>query len=422
MIAICSPHFPSEGSHGNPVVSKAFLRSGHSPTLLLAFLYFDVSFMVWVVNGAMAPFISEDLHLTAAQKGLMISIPVLAGGLLRIPLGLTAEIWGRKQAAMLGMFLTILGLLYGWKFTDTYTDVLLMGGMLGVAGASFAVALPLGSGWFPPEHQGLAMGIAGAGNSGTVLAGLFAPPLAQRFGWADVYAFAALPVLAVLAAMWLFAKEPPDRLAHKGLVDYLKILVEGDLWAFNLLYWVTFGGFVGFSSFLPTFFRDQYHLSRVHAGQFMTIVAFTASAVRVLGGYVSDRVGGINVLKVLYIVIAATAVAAALLPALPAMLVILFFMAVGMGAGNGAVFQLLPFRWPHAKAIASGVVGEFGAIGGAFIPAIMGISRESSGSFTAGFLVYAASAAAAWLLLLGVARIWTERWIGEGGRAGKSYR
>lgn len=328
------------------VSGATFLRSGHAPTLLLAFLYFDVSFMVWVVNGAMAPFISDDLRLTAAQKGLMVSVPVLAGGLLRIPLGFLAEVWGRKNAAMLGMVMTVLGLLYGWRFADSYTEVLIMGGMLGVAGASFAVALPLGSGWFPPRYQGLAMGIAGAGNSGTVLAGL-----------------------------------------------------------------------VGFSSFLPTFFRDQYALDKVRAGQFMIVVALTASAVRVLGGFLSDRVGGINVLKVLYLLIAVTALLAAWLPPLPLMLVVLFFMAVGMGAGNGAVFQLLPFRWPQAKAIATGVVGEFGALGGAFIPAFMGLAKESTGSFAGGFRIYAASAVIAWLLLLWAARIWTRRWIGEGGRA-----
>ncbi len=399
------------------VSGSTFLRSGHAPTLLLAFLYFDVSFMVWVVNGAMAPFISDDLGLTAAQKGLMVSVPVLAGGLLRIPLGFLAEVWGRKNAAMLGMVLTVLSLLYGWRFADSYSEVLIMGGMLGVAGASFAVALPLGSGWFPPRYQGLAMGIAGAGNSGTVLAGLFAPPLAQRYGWANVYALVAIPVLAVLVAMALLAKEPPDRPARRRMADYLKIFVETDLWVFNVLYWVTFGGFVGFSSFLPTFFRDQYALDKVRAGQFMIVVALTASAVRVLGGFLSDRVGGINVLKVLYLLIAVTALLAAWLPPLPLMLVVLFFMAVGMGAGNGAVFQLLPFRWPQAKAIATGVVGEFGALGGAFIPAFMGLAKESTGSFAGGFRIYAASAVIAWLLLLWAARIWTRRWIGEGGRA-----
>jgi NNP family nitrate/nitrite transporter-like MFS transporter len=157
-------------------MAKGFWKSGHPPTLLMAFLYFDMSFMVWMINAAMAPFISQELHLSAPQKGLMLSIPVFAGALLRIPLGLVAEIIGRKAAALIGLAITIAAMFYGFTFVNSYYEVLFMGGLLGVAGASFAVALPLGAGWFPPQHQGLAMGIAGAGNSGTIFAGLLAPP------------------------------------------------------------------------------------------------------------------------------------------------------------------------------------------------------------------------------------------------------
>ena len=256
---------------------KGFWKSGHPPTLLMAFLYFDVSFMVWMVNAAMAPFISQEFNLTPAQKGLMLSIPVFAGALLRIPLGLAAEIIGRKTAALIGLGGTILAMVYGFYLVNTYNQVLILGALLGVAGASFAVALPLGSGWFPPQYQGLAMGIAGAGNSGTVLAGLFAGPLAKTYGWQNVYGYFAIPVLVVMGLMWLLAKEPPDKVEHKKLTDYLKVLVEKDIWIFNLLYWVTFGGFVGFASFVPTFMADQYGVSKVVAGQFMIVVGFTAS-------------------------------------------------------------------------------------------------------------------------------------------------
>lgn len=397
--------------------AKGFWKSGHPPTLLMAFLYFDVSFMVWMVNAAMAPFISEQFGLSAAQKGLMLSVPVFAGAIFRIPLGLVAEVIGRKTAAMIGMALTIIGLLYGWLFVRDYAGVLVMGGFLGVAGASFAVALPLGAGWFPPRHQGLAMGIAGAGNSGSVLAGLIAPPLANAYGWSNVYGLAVIPVAVVLLLTAILAKEPPDRMERKPLGAYLKVLVEPDTWAFNLLYWVTFGGFVGFSSFLPTFFRDQYGLNKVQAGQFMTVVAFTASAVRILGGWLSDRIGGISALKILYVVIAAAAVGAATLPSLGLVLLLLFVLTAAMGAGNGAVFQLLPLRFPYAKAITTGIVGEFGALGGAFIPGMMGYAKQTTGSFANGFLVYAATALAAWLLLLAVQRRWTRSWCREGGLA-----
>ena len=394
-----------------------FWKAGHLPTLFLAFLYFDVSFMVWMVNAAMAPFISQQFQLSVEQKGMMLAVPVFAGSLLRIPLGLLAEYIGRKRTALLAMGFTIAAMLYGFFFVRTYGEVLFMGGLLGVAGASFAVALPLGSGWFPPKYQGLAMGIAGAGNSGTILAGLFAAPLASTYGWSKVYGLFALPVLFVMIALFLFAKEPPDKVVRKRLVDYAKMLGEKDVWIFNFLYAVTFGGFVGFSSFVPTLMADQYQLDKVHAGQFMILVGFTASAVRVVGGWVSDRYGGITALIGMYMLIAGGAMLSGTLPSLVLMFGFLFVMSAGMGAGNGAVFQLLPLRFPHAKALASGIVGEFGALGGALIPLLMGFSKRHTGSFGLGFAVYAAAAGVALVVLLVARRRWVGQWVGKGGRA-----
>jgi Nitrate/nitrite transporter len=151
------------------------MKSGHPPTLFAAFLYFDFCFAVWVLNGVMAPFLTESFKLTPAQTGFMISVPILAGALMRFPLGVIAQYIGRKNAAMIEMGLIMVAMAYGFFFVATFGDALAMGVLLGIAGASFGVALSLGSGWFPKEHKGLAMGIAGAGNSGTAIAALTAP-------------------------------------------------------------------------------------------------------------------------------------------------------------------------------------------------------------------------------------------------------
>lgn len=396
---------------------KGFWKSGHPPTLIMALLYFDMSFMVWMVNAAMAPFISQEFGLSPAQKGLMLSIPVFAGAFLRIPLGLVAEMIGRKAAALIGLSITIGAMLYGFFFVSTYIEVLVMGGLLGVAGASFAVALPLGAGWFPPERQGLAMGIAGAGNSGTIFAGLFAPPLATMFGWNAVYGFFAIPIAIVMVLMWFFAKEPPDKMERKSMGSYLKVLAEKDIWIFNILYWVTFGGYVGFSSFIPTLMADQYGVSKVSAGQFMILIGFTASAVRVIGGYCADRFGGIRVLSFIYVLILVGAIGAALLPPIQMFILFIVLMSAGMGVGNGSVFQLLPLRYPHAKAITSGVVGEFGALGGAFIPMAMGFSMGTFQTYSGGFIIYGITSVIALGVLLVVQHRWTTSWVGKGGKA-----
>jgi NNP family nitrate/nitrite transporter-like MFS transporter len=190
---------------------KTFLKAGHPPTLFASFLYFDFCFAIWVLNGAMAPYISETFNLSAGEKGFMISIPILAGAIMRFPLGVLAQYIGRKNAALTEMGLIFGSLIFGFMMVPTYSNVLAMGVFLGIAGASFGVALSLGSGWFPPKYKGLAMGIAGAGNSGTVLAMLFAPPLAEAYGWQAVYGIGALFMLLPILVMIIFAKEPPDR-------------------------------------------------------------------------------------------------------------------------------------------------------------------------------------------------------------------
>ena len=169
---------------------KAFMKSGHPPTLLAAFLYFDFCFAIWVLNGAMGPFISQAFHLSPAQIGFMVSVPTLAGAFMRFPLGVLSQYIGRKNAAIVEMSAIVIALFYGFFFVHTYHNVLAMGVLLGIAGASFGVALSLGSGWFPKQYKGLAMGIAGAGNRGTAMAALFAPRLAMHFGWQHVYGFA----------------------------------------------------------------------------------------------------------------------------------------------------------------------------------------------------------------------------------------
>src|SRR5205085_8329506 len=142
-------------------------------------------------------------------KGLMLSVPIIAGALMRFPLGVLSQYIGRKSATLVEMGLIAVAMLFGFFFVHSFTDLLAMGVLLGIAGASFGVALSLGSGWFPPQHKGLAMGLVGAGNVGTAVSVLVAPPLALLFGWQTVYAIAAAAIALPMATMLIFAKEPP---------------------------------------------------------------------------------------------------------------------------------------------------------------------------------------------------------------------
>jgi NNP family nitrate/nitrite transporter-like MFS transporter len=411
------PVAPETGSEIDMSEFKVFMRSGHWPTLLAAFLYFDFTFAIWVLNGAMAPFISETFGLDAAQKGFLVSVPIIAGALMRFPLGVLSQYIGRKNAAMVEMGLIIISLLYGYFLVDSHNEVLAMGVLLGIAGGSFGVALSLGSGWFPPKYKGLAMGIAGAGNSGTVLAVLFAPPLAMKFGWTAVYGLAAATMVLPMLVMWFCAKEPPD-IEHQTLREHVSCLFEKDGWAFSLIYVVTFGGFIGLASFLPTYFYDQFKVTKVEAGQLTMLATLMGSAVRVVGGYVSDRVGGINTLSGVLVLVCITLVLCGLAGTSVALTTLLFMLCfAALGAGNGALFQLVPLRWPLTTAVAGSMIGEIGALGGGFIPNAMGQSKQLTGTYLWGFVAFAMLAAGMLVMLRIVQIRWTRTWAEKGGRA-----
>lgn len=397
---------------------KTFLQSGHGPTLFASFLYFAFSCCIWVLNGAMAPFITEEFNLTPAEKGLMLSIPIFAGALMRFPLGLLAQYIGRKKATLVEMALIAVAMLYGYFAVKSFNDLLAMGVLLGIAGASFGVALSLGSGWFPPRHKGLAMGLVGAGNVGTAVSVLIAPPLAQAFGWQTVYGLAALAICLPMVVMIVFAKEPPDVDSHASFREHIACLFEKDGWAFSLIYGITFGGFIGLTTFLPTYFYDQFHVSKVEAGQLTMLAAFMGAALRIFGGWMSDRWGGINMLTGVLVIVVVTLVACGAVSESLAATTLLFMVCfAALGAGNGALFQLVPLRWPASTAVAGSMIGEIGALGGGLVPNAMGLSKQYFGSYFYGFVLFAGLAVAVLLMMRVMQLRWTRTWAEKGGRA-----
>lgn len=383
---------------------REFFKAGNGRVLFSAFLYFDVSFMVWVLLGALGSFIAEDLGLSASQKGLITAIPLLAGSGFRLVLGPLSDHIGSRRAGLIGLSLTVVPLLYGWLFAQSLSDVVAVGLMLGVAGASFAVALPLASRWYPPEHQGLAMGLAGAGNSGTVIASLIAPRLAQQIGWQPVLGVMLIPVLITLAAFFLLAKDSPNHPPPPRLSAYLGGLRRRETLWLCLLYSVTFGGFVGLSSYLAIFFRDEYGVSKVRAGDLTALCVFAGSLLRPVGGAVSDRLGGTRVLTGLLAVIAVLAMGIALLPPLWLVVPVLVVMMATLGMGNGAVFQVIPQLFRREIGVITGLVGAAGGVGGFYLPTVLGSLKELTGSFGPGFLAFASIAGMGLMLLLATQR------------------
>ena len=368
----------------------ALKKSGHWPTLLTAFLYFDVSFMVWTLLGPLGAQIGESLGLSAPQKGMMVAVPILAGAVLRIVLGVTVDQIGAKNTGILAQIVVISGLAYAWiAGLHGYGATLFMGAILGFAGASFAVALPQAGRWYPPNMQGMVMGLAGAGNIGTVLDAFFAPRLAAAFGWQNVFGLAMIPTTLVLAIYAIFSREAQVEVRKKKFADYLALLKDKDAHWFCFYYTISFGGFVGLASSYVLYFKSEFALSAVHAGDFAAICTCAGALLRPVGGAIADRIGGIRALYNFYIAAGAALIAAAVAHHLALNTFLLTVASAALGMANGAVFQLLPQRFGKDIGVMTGLVGAGGGIGGFYLASSLGFSKGMTGSYLVGLLIFA---------------------------------
>ena len=407
-----------------------FKKSGHWPTLLAAFLYFDIGFMAWTSLGPLIVYITKSMSLSVDEKFTLVAIPVLSGAILRIPLGALADRIGAKKTGIGAQIAVMLGTLYVAMFgLASPLAIGLFGVVLGIGGASFAVALPQASRWYPPQYQGVVMGIAGAGNVGVVLDTLFAPTIAENFGWQGVF-WTLLGLMVLVLAYYVFAaKDAPGERKPFSLAAYGKLLADSDSRWFMFFYFITFGGFVGLANALPLYFTVQYHVSAVSAGLLVAMIVAFGSCFRPVGGMIADRFGGIRALSILFGVVALAYLLISFLPEGPspavgapgwslaqmpgiAWLAALIFStgALALGMGNGSVFQLIPLRFRADIGLMTGLVGCAGGIGGFFLAKMLGISKGMSGGFGPGFLFFGALAL---LGLIGLAMVksrWRTTW------------
>ena len=416
-----------------------FKQAGHWPTLLAAFLYFDFSFMAWVTLGPLMAYITKDLAIPVGEKFTLVAIPILAGAVFRIFMGISCDHFGAKITGIVAQVIVIAGVAVVYTVgMHSKLDVELFGLVLGLAGASFAVALPQAGKWYPPEYQGIVMGIAGAGNLGTVLDSLLIPSLAESYGWQTAIGTLLIPLVPTLLIYILLAKEAPVPRNPVTVAKYKAILADRDSWWFMFFYFITFGGFVGLANSLPLYFTIQYHVSGVAAGFMVAIVVMFGSCFRPVGGYVADHIGGIRTLLALFAVVAVAYFLAAFMPEgaapaeagssvvagwnlmsmpLPAWTAVLVF-SVGvlcLGAGNGAVFQLIPQRFRGEIGTMTGLVGCFGGIGGFFLAKTLGESKALTGGFGPGFLFVSALVLVGWMALYSIKRRWRTTWGAASG-------
>ncbi len=385
--------------------------NGHWPTLVTSFLYFDVSFMVWTMLGAMASFIAPDLGLTPQQKFLMVATPTLIGAFLRIVLGLLVDRIGTKITGIAAQLVVMAGLAVAWRFgLHSLNDALTLGLVLGLAGASFAVALPQSGRWYPPRLQGAVLGLAGAGNIGGVIDHLLAPRLAASYGWVSVFGWSLIPLALAFLLYALFSKEPPAGAQPRRLADYARLLRESDVHWFSFFYTISFGGFVGLATAFAIYFRDEFGLSAVHAGEMAAICTLVGALGRPFGGALADRLGGIRSLHIFYLTAALALVLASQLTNLWLCAGAFLIASAAFGMCNGSVFQLLPQRFGRDLGAMTGIVGCGGGLGGFLLGMSLGYSKGLTGNYTTGLLLFALLSLSALAGLMIVKKRWRTTW------------
>ncbi|GIT97696.1 MFS transporter [Sulfurovum sp. TSL1] len=420
---------------------KRLKGEGSPSTLFAAFLYFDFSFMVWTILAPLATEITDSLAnygflMTSSETATLLSVPILVGSLLRVVLGFFVGKIGAKKTALGAQAIVILTLFYVTSFGEhiSYDELLFVGVGLGFAGASFAVALPQAGQWYPPRLQGVVLGIAGIGNLGVVVGFLFAPKIAEIWGWKSVFFVAAVLSLLVFIVYVLMAKDAPKEVyvpRPKNLSDYVRLLKDRDTWWFNLFYAVSFGAFVGFAMYMKVYLMAMYAAEmavfgvevlgegniHVVAGYFAAFCIMAGALLRPVGGAIADRIGGIKSLYIFFTSVAVLIFINAFIGlSFEFAIFIMLLIMANLGMANGALFQLVPQRFSKDIGIMTGIIGAAGALGGVGILMILGASTLMFGDYTIGFMFIAANALIAIAGLSLVKSRWRTTWgVKSGG-------
>ena len=374
------------------------LRSGHWPSLAGAWLHLTVSFMVWLLIGAMSISLARDLQLSDQQVAWLVALPLLGGAGLRMLAGWSADWVGAWPTALVILLAEFAALLWGWLGVSGYHEALIFALLLGVAGASFAVSLPIAGRAYPQAAQGFVLGLTASANVGTVLILFLAPRWVAVMDWHQVCAVMAGVVVVTLALFILLVPRRQSNVAPRRAEwwrNAAELIRRRSAYWLCFLYAVTFGGFVGFCSLLPLLLHDLYQLDAVMAGTIAALCGLFGSLIRPVGGYAADRLGGLRTLYYALPVLVGSVVAVTS-PSLPVAVVMMVLATGAMGFGNGVIFQLVAEWFPKDIGLASGVVGAAGGFGGFLLPIVTATMKGFTESYDSGLWLFAGCGVCAW--------------------------
>jgi MFS transporter, NNP family, nitrate/nitrite transporter len=371
-------------------VGTAGVRAGAYRALVLSTLAFALCFAVWGLVSPLATGFQELYELSSTQISIVIATPVILGSLFRIPTGLLTDRFGGRAVFTALMLVLVVPVLFIGLLGGSFGGLLFWGFFLGLAGSSFAVGVPFVNKWFPPHMQGLVLGIYGMGNIGSAIAAYAAPAIAAFYGWRWAFWVFILPLVAMAAIFWLLGRDAPQAGPRPSVTAGISLFRREVMpWVLSLFYFLTFGGFVALGIYLPKLLVDLFGFTPTGAGLRAAGFVVLATLARPFGGWLADRIGGSRTLAVVFAIIPVTALIMSLQPDLGLFRLAVLTTAVLLGIGNGAVFKLVAAYYPDKTGAVTGVVGAAGGLGGFFPPLVLGVVRDTTGSYALGFVFLA---------------------------------
>ena len=358
-----------------------------------------VGFMVWVLISSLLPFIREDIAIAPENVAIVTAIPVVLGSILRIPLGYYANVYGARLIFLVS-FIFLLIPVYYLSAASTFTDLIIGGTFLGISGAIFSVGVTSLPKYYPKEKHGLINGIYGMGNVGTAISTFAAPVIATQFGWTITVRF-YLILLLLFAALNFFFGDRQEPRTRSPIMEQIKGVYKNEkLWFFSLFYFITFGSFVAFTVFLPSFLVDYYALDKVDAGMRTAGFIFIATFIRPVGGWLADKFQPLFLLMGVFTGLTIAAIILAFSPEMGLYTFGVLLIAFTAGIGNGVIFKLVPFYFNKQAGIANGIVSMMGGLGGFFPPLLLSTIFSLTGSYSIGFMAFSQVALVSLVLVL----------------------
>ena len=382
--------------------------------LVLATLGFLLNFWAWALISPLASAYRDRLDLTGFQQSVLVAVPVIVGSLGRIPVGALTDRVGARVMFPTVSLATVLPVLYIGFVAESYAALLVGGFVLGLGGTAFAIGVPLVNAWYPPARRGTALGLFGIGMGGTAISAFTTVRLSDSLGPEAPFVLVSVVLVGYALLAALLVRDAPGRTVPQGgfwrrTWDTARIPATGQL---SFLYAVSFGGFVAFSVYLPTYLGNAYDLTPEDAAFRTAGFVVLAVAARPVGGALSDRIGPIPVLVASFAGVAVLAAVAAMeLPLIPVGTIAFLGLAALLGAGSGATFAVVGALAPAQKVGAvTGLVGAAGGLGGFVPPLVMGAVYDRLGDYTLGLALLA-------VVALGAA-VFTRGPVARSARAG----